>query len=63
MSVKTLLSSLGFMYVWLAQGVGTIAGFINVFNIRVRDVFIQDWHARLEHSTRASLYISNTIYI
>ena len=61
MSVKTLLSSLGFMDVWLAQGVGSVAGFINVFKIRVRDVFVQEWHARLENSTRARfyMYISN----
>ena len=61
MSVKTLLSSLGFMDVWLAQGVGSVAGFINVFKIRVRDVFMQEWHARLENSTRARfyMYISN----
>ena len=52
---------LGFMDVWLAQGVGSVAGFINVFKIRVRDVFIQEWHARLENSTRARfyMYISN----
>ena len=37
--VRQLLSRLGFMDVWLAQRVGSIAAFINVFKQRVKDIF------------------------
>ena len=46
--VRQLLSRLGFMYVWIAQRVGSIAIFINVFKQRVK--------ARLENSSRARFY-------
>ena len=35
------------------QGVGNIGVFMNIFKQRVRDIFIQNWHERLENSTRA----------
>ena len=56
--VKHLLSRLGFLEVWNAQGVGNINNFLNTFKTRVKDIFIQDWHARLEASTRARCYIN-----
>ena len=37
--VRQLLSRLGFIDVWLAQGVGSIAIFINIFKQRVKDIF------------------------
>ena len=37
--VRQLLSQLGFMDVWLAQGVGSITIFINIFKQRVKDIF------------------------
>ena len=57
-SVKHLLSRLGFLEVWNAQGVGNINKFLHTFRTRVKDIFIQDWHARLENSTRARFYIN-----
>ena len=54
--VRQLLSRLGFMDVWLAQGVGSIAIFINIFKQRVKDIVSQEWHARLENSSRARCY-------
>ena len=54
--VRQLLSRLGFMDVWLAQGVGSIAIFINIFKQRVKDIFSQEWHARLDNSSRARFY-------
>ena len=53
--VKDLLSRLGFMEVWEMQGVGNIGVFMNIFKQRVRDSFIQNWHERLENSTRLRL--------
>ena len=56
--VKNLLSRLGFLEVWNAQGVGNINNFLYIFKTRVRDIYIQDWHSRLENSTRARFYIN-----
>ena len=50
---KHLLSRLGFLEVWNAQGIGNIRNFLAIFKIRVKDIYIQDWHSRLENSTRA----------
>ena len=56
--VKHLLSRLGFLEVWNAQGTGDISNFLAIFKIRVKDIYIQDWHSRLENSTRARFYIN-----
>ncbi|MCG8074808.1 MAG: hypothetical protein JAY75_01015, partial [Candidatus Thiodiazotropha taylori] len=46
------------MEVWLAQGVGNIETFLKAFKLRLKDIFVQDWHSRLETSTRARCYIT-----
>ena len=46
--VKHLLSRLGFLEVWNAQGVGNIGNFLCTFQTRVKDIYVQDWHARFE---------------
>ena len=51
--VKHLLLSLGFYEVWLAQGVGNYNAFISIFKQRLTDTFVQNWHSRLQSSTRA----------
>ena len=56
--VKHLLSRLGFLEVWNAQGTGDISNFLAIFKIRVKDIYIQDWHSRLENSSRARFYIN-----
>ena len=38
--VKNLLSRLGFLEVWNAQGVGNINNFLYIFKTRVRDIYI-----------------------
>ena len=55
--LKQLLCSLGFNDVWLAQGVGDIKAFLIVAKQRVRDQFVQNWHSRLENSSRALFYV------
>ena len=56
--VKDFLSRLGFLEVWESQGVGNIQMFLNIFKQRMRDVFTQDWHSRLQNSTRARCYLT-----
>ena len=60
--VKHLLLSLGFYEVWLAQGVGNYNYFISIFKQRLTDTFIQNWHSRLESSTRAVFYRSVAVF-
>lgn len=55
---RDLLSRLGFMEVWDLQGVGNIEAFLKTFRQRVRDIYTQNWHSRLENSTRARCYLS-----
>ena len=47
--VKNLLELTGFNYVWLNQGVENCntSAFINIFNQRVKDLFIQNWKEEL----------------
>ena len=56
--VKHLLSRLGFFEVWNAQGVGNICNFISAVKTRVKDIYTQDWHSRLEKSSRARFYVN-----
>ena len=55
-SVKTLLSRKGFGDVWVNQGVGDIDIFMNIFKQRLIDTFRQEWHGRLQESSRARFY-------
>ena len=55
-SVKTLLSRNGFGDVWVNQGVGDIGIFMNIFKQRLIDTFRQEWHGRLQESSRARFY-------
>ena len=54
--VRQLLMSMGFNEVWLAQGVGNINAFLTVFKQRLNDVFMQNWHERIDGSSRANFY-------
>ena len=38
--------------------VENFSSFLQLFKQRVRDIFIQDWRARLENSTRARFYVN-----
>ena len=49
-SVRDLLSTYGFFNVWFSQGVENPNSFLQHFKQNIRDVFEQDWHARLENS-------------
>ena len=56
-SVKDLLSRMGFYHVWLNQGVGNLNAFLNLFKQRLTN-FIQNWHERINNSSRANVYIN-----
>ena len=56
--VRHLLMTLGFYDVWLGQGVGSYDGFMSLLKQRLTDNFVQDWHSRLEESSRAVFYRS-----
>ena len=60
--IKHLLMSLGFYDVWLAQGVEDYNVFILALKQRLSDNFIQNWHSRLESSSRATFYSSVAIF-
>ena len=41
----------------MLRGVGNIGNFLCSFQTRVKDIYVPDWHARLENSSRARFYI------
>ena len=50
--------TLGFYDVWSCQGVGNYDGFMSALKQRLTDNFVQNWHSRLEDSSRAVVYRS-----
>lgn len=56
--VQGLLASLGFNDAWLNQGIGDKELFLLEVKQRLNDNFVQNWHSRLEHSSRAIFYRS-----
>ena len=56
--LRDLLCSMGFNVVWQQQGVGNFNNFISVFKQRLSDTFIQNWHSRIENSSKALCYRS-----
>ena len=42
----------------MTQGVGNSVGFLNVFETRVKYIFSQDLHSRVENSSRARFYVT-----
>ena len=54
--VRNLLNNTGFSIAWQNQGVGNEIAFLTLLRQRVQDMFIQDWHYRLDLSSRVSLY-------
>ena len=55
-SIRSVLQSLGFGYVWLAQGVTRENCFLRMFKQRLTDVFRQDWMAGINSSDRFTQY-------
>ena len=60
--LRDLLRSSGFYEVWLQQGVGNQNAFVSLFKQRVTDNFIQNWHSRLENSSRAIFYKTIAVF-
>ena len=55
-NIKEILSSSGFQFVWINQGVGNEQNFLNVFKQRLIDMFMQDWSSTLRDGNRYELY-------
>ena len=55
-----VLTIYGFGNAWEAQGVQNAKAFLEICKQRVKDTFIQEWHSRLETSTRARKFIHIT---
>ena len=56
--VKNLFMTLGYYEVWVNQGVGDYDIFMRSIKQRLNDNFVQNWHSRLEESSRAVFYRS-----
>ena len=55
--VKDILQSLGFYDVWLFQSVGDVDIFKCELKQRLKDVYVQNWFAELNISSRAKTYV------
>ena len=55
--VQTLLSNLGFHFVWLNQGVGNEKMFLDEFRQRLSDNFQQNLHERISNSPKSRFYL------
>ena len=53
--VRNVLNNTGSYIVWQNQGEGNEIAFLTLQQ-RLQDMFIQDWHSRLNFSSRASQY-------
>ena len=56
--VRHLLFTTGFSYMWIAQDVGNLQLFVNVFSQRAKDIYFQIWHESL--CTSSFLYNYST---
>ena len=54
--IREMLSSTGFYFVWLNQGVPDVSGFLKQFRQRLVDIFIQEWTGTIRDRERYSLY-------
>ena len=61
-SVRNVLNNTGSYIVWQNQGEGNEIAFLTLLRQRLQDMFIQDWHSRLDFSSRASLYLNLSIW-
>ena len=54
--LKELLCTLGFHDAWIFQTVGDAKIFLSEVKVRIKDQFLQNWHSRLNESSRAVFY-------
>ena len=54
--VRTLLFESGFGYVWMAQYVGDMNNFLKEFEMRIKDMAIQNWHSDIELCSKLYYY-------
>ena len=54
--VKSLLFQNGFGHAWMADGVGNVRNFLNIFTRRLKDISLQNWHSQINDSPKALHY-------
>ena len=54
--IKLLLMRYGFGHVWIEQQVGNPIAFLTIFQQRLKDCYIQEWHASINESPRLRFY-------
>ena len=54
--IKNILSMNGFGYVWKDQGVDDEKAFLEMFEQRSKDIFIQNCHSEINNSSRCRMY-------
>ena len=57
--IKELLFMNGFGYIWNNQGVRDVIAFIKAFEQRLKDIYIQDWHASIYTNPKLLYYKHN----
>ena len=55
--LNELLFMNGFGYIWNNQGVRGVSAFIAAFEQRLKDIYIQDWHASIYRNPKLLYYI------
>ena len=54
--VKSLLFENRFGHVWMAEGVGNVRTFLDIFTRRLKDISLQNWHSQINGSPKALHY-------
>ena len=54
--VKSLLFDDGFGHSWMAEGVGNVRNFLNIFTRRLKDISLQNWHSQINDSPKVLHY-------
>ena len=54
--VKSLLFQNGFGHAWMADGVGNVPNFLNIFTRRLKDISLQNWHSQINDSPKGLHY-------
>lgn len=57
-NIRNTLSSAGFYFVWLHQGVGNTNTFLKILKSRLQDMFRQEWEATVRGKDRYSVFRS-----
>ena len=54
--VKSLLFQNRFGHTWMAEVVGNVRNFLNIFTRRLKDISLQNWHSQMNNSPKTLHY-------